>query len=56
MKQEKNHKHSWAIPEGREDNDILICEHCGVDYDEWVEKMLAKGYTYEQLTRFENQM
>lgn len=50
-----NHKHHWIIPEGAESNDILICEKCGIDYDKWVEKMEAKGYTIQQLRRFEEE-
>ena len=49
----KNHKHSW-VRESSE-SDKIICEKCNIDYDEWVEKMEAKGYTLEQLKRFEEE-
>ena len=50
-----NHKHSWVIPEGRDNNDITVCEKCGVDYDEWHDKMIKKGYTEKQLKRFQDE-
>lgn len=49
-----NHKHTWTRTDD-EDSDKIICENCGVDYDEWVGKMKSRGYTMEQLKRFENQ-
>lgn len=55
MKTKANHKHTWTLPDGADTNDIIICESCKVNYDEWVEKMMKKGYTYEQLARFQNE-
>ena len=50
----QTHKHSWDIPDGRNDNEIIVCSHCGIDYDDWVEKMEKKGYTtYQSRERFE---
>jgi len=53
-----NHKHTWYV-RGENDQGLdetgLICGNCGIDYDEWVEKMTSKGYTFKQLERFENQ-
>jgi len=51
----QEHKHSWVIPEGSDNNDVIVCEKCGIDYDKWVEKMEAKGYTLKQMERFEEQ-
>lgn len=51
----KNHKHTWSLPEGAQDNDIIICENCGINMDEWETNMLEKGYTHQQLKRFQNE-
>jgi hypothetical protein len=48
------HKHSW-IRTDEEDSDTIVCEKCGIDYDEWFAKMEAKGYSVEQMRRFENE-
>jgi hypothetical protein len=50
-----NHKHTWMRADQEEDADRIFCINCGIDYDEWYEKMKAKGYTEKQMERFENQ-
>lgn len=49
-----NHKHSWVCADNNS-NDKIVCEKCEVDYDKWHEKMIKKGYTEQQLKRFENE-
>ena len=49
------HKHTWTRTDN-EDSDKIVCENCGIDFDEWTIKMEAKGYdTPEKRARFENE-
>lgn len=52
--QKQNHRHTWVRTDSEDDADI-VCENCDIDYDEWVVMMKAKGYTMEQMRRFENE-
>jgi len=48
-----NHKHSWVC-KSPDNNKEIVCECCGIDFDKWQEIMKAKGYTCEEMRRFEN--
>ena len=54
METQTEKKHEW-IRTDNEDSDKIVCVKCGIDYDEWVEKMLAKGYKFEDLKGFEKE-